>query len=356
LDGMARSFPDADIQCLWNDAPSRFADRTVNETWLSTTALRRHKALALPFTAAAWRRVPATRQYDWMLISSHLFAHHAHIAGQDVPKFVYAHTPARYIWNPELDGRGYSTAVRAVAPLFQALDRKRAQEATAVACNSEFVRERIARAWEREAVVIHPPAPVDRILGRDDWRSAVTDEAERRILDELPETFILGASRFVAYKRLDLVIDTAERLGVPVVIAGHGPDADMLRSMAIDARIPARIVESPSDELLYALYQRAAVLVFPPVEDFGITPVEAQAAGTPVVVGPVGGQLETFTEGVSGVVAEATNAEAFADAVRAAWSLPRFDAQAVTERFAQEGFDERIRQFVRASTPLRVRG
>jgi len=347
LEAMARAFPDADIQCLWDDAPHRFADRSVRETWLARTPLRRHKALALPFTVSAWRGLPASRDYEWMLVSSHLFAHHATLADRDVPKYVYAHTPARYIWNPELDERGNSLAVKAVSPLFQRIDRRRAQEATAIAANSAFVRDRIAQAWEREAIVIHPPVAVERILSQSDWRTQVADADELRLLEQLPTPFILGASRFIPYKRLDLVIAAGERTGLPVVIAGRGPEEQRLRTIAATANVPVRIVVSPSDALLYALMQLASVFVFPPVEDFGIVPVEAQAAGTPVVTGPVGGQVETFMDGVSGVTAASTDVGDLADAVRRAASLPRFEARDATARFDEPAFQGSIERFLR---------
>lgn len=348
LEAMARAFPDADIQCLWNDAPRRFADRSVRETWLARTPLRRHKALALPFTVTAWRGLSAKREYEWMLVSSHLFAHHATLAHREVPKYVYAHTPARYIWNPELDERGNSLAVRAVSPMFQRIDRKRAQEATAIAANSAFVRDRIAQVWERESIVIHPPVAVDRILSQDDWRTQVVDDAERRLLDALPIPFVLGASRFIPYKRLDLVIAAAEKAGLPVVIAGRGPEEQHLREVAAFAEVPVHIIVSPSDALLYALMQQASVFVFPPVEDFGIVPVEAQAAGTPVVTGPIGGQVETFEAGVSGVSADSTSVADLAISIESAIGLASFDARAVTARFDSAIFAERIRAFTAA--------
>ena len=346
LEAMARAFPDADIQCLWDDAPHRFADRTVRETWLARTPLRRHKALALPFTLGAWRGLSAPHDYEWMLVSSHLFAHHATLARRDVPKYVYAHTPARYIWNPELDERGNSIAVKAVSPLFQRIDRRRVQEATAIAANSAFVRDRIAEAWEREAVVIHPPVAVERIFSQSDWRTEVTDADELHLLEQLPTPFILGASRFIPYKRLDLVIAAGERTGLPVVIAGRGPEEQRLRAIAETAKVPVRIVVSPSDALLYALMQLASVFVFPPVEDFGIVPVEAQAAGTPVVTGPVGGQLETFEIGVSGISADSAAVDDLARATNTAVMLPRFDPQAQTAHFTERTFAQRISSFV----------
>ncbi|GAA4485834.1 glycosyltransferase [Microbacterium panaciterrae] len=346
LEGMVRAFPGADIQCLWNDASDRFAGTPVRETWMARTPLRRHKALGLPFEPFVWRSLSSGTSYDWMLVSSHLFAHHARIRGQDIPKYVYAHTPARYIWAPDLDERGNNPLVRIAAPGYRALDRRRAAEATAIAANSSFVRERIARSWERDAVVIHPPVPTDRILAVSDWTSEVAADGERRLLDALPATFLLGASRFVPYKRLDLVIAAAERLDLPVVIAGRGPDTDRLTALAAAARVPAQVILNPSTPTLYALLQRSAAYVFPPVEDFGILPVEAQAVGTPVAVGPVGGQTEAVTPGVSGIIAESADVDGFAAAIDAALRVRSFDARAVTERFSPATFQRRIRAFV----------
>ncbi len=166
------------------------------------------------------------------------------------------------------------------------------------------------------------------------------------MLDELPEVFVLGASRFVPYKRLDTVIAAAAAADLPVVVAGHGPDADHLITLAAAAEVPARVVLNPSTPALYTLLQRSSAFVFPPVEDFGILPVEAQAAGTPVVVGPVGGQIETLTPGVSGVIAESPDVAGFARAVAAAIDLDVFDAPAVTARFGTQVFERRIRDFV----------
>lgn len=346
LEAMADAFPDADIQCLWTDAPERLADRNLRETWLAKTPIRRSKALTLPFTVPTWRMLKSETNYDWMLISSHLFAHHAKLRGQDIPKYVYVHSPARYIWTPEYDERGASAAIKAVAPIFKRIDRRRAAEPTAIASNSEFVRERVQKAWGRDSEVIYPPVNVEAITRVDEWQAQLTDD-ERRQLDALPKTFVLGASRFIPYKRLDLVIKTGERAGLPVVIAGRGPDEQALREQAAAASVPVTVVYSPSDALLWALYQRASVFVFPAIEDFGIVPVEAQSLGTPVVTGPVGGQLETFIDGETGIVADSTDAADLASAVERALALDAFDGPTVTARYSEAVFHDRIREFVR---------
>lgn len=347
LEAMARAFPDADVRCLWNDAPDRLAGRRVSETWLARTPVRRRKALAAALCVPTWRLLPPGA-YDWMLISSHLFAHHARVRrpdGGDVPAFVYAHTPARYVWAPEFDPRGQGPVVRAVAPAFRAVDRRRARRPVAIAANSAFVRERIARAWDRDAVVIPPPVDVDGIADVDAWTSELS-AADQRLLAALPATFLLGASRFASYKRLDLVVDTAERLGLPVVLAGRGPDEAVLRARAARSRVPVSLIVSPSDALLRGLYRAASALVFPAIEDFGIIPVEAQVLGTPVVTGPVGGQLETYVDGVSGVRAESLEPADLAEATRRALALEAFDGVGATRRFSREVFNARIRRFV----------
>jgi len=346
LDSMGEVFRDSEIFCLWDDAPGRFEAGRVSESWLSRTPFRKHKAAALPLLDATWRRAPVRDDLDWVLASSYVFAHHVRVPDPSVPKFVYAHSPARYLWDPESDERGRHALVRAVSPLFRGIDRRRAQEATAIAANSDFVRDRIARAWRRDATVIHPPVAVEAIRAQADWGVRVLDAEERRVLDGLPETFVLGASRFTPYKALDLVIAAADRAGLPAVIVGRGPDELRLRACAAAARVPVEFVIGPSDALMYALMQRSAVLVFPPIEDFGIVPVEAQAAGTPVVTGPVGGQLEAIMPGVSGVIAASTDPADLAAAIDAALRLGPFDSETLTERFGADRFARELREFV----------
>lgn len=292
-------FPGARRFCLWNDSNGRFVD--VEETFLARTPLRRSKAASVPLMPIAWRALPAV-DADWVLCSSHVFAHHARFRGgaRDAPKFVYAHTPARYIWTPELDGRGSGVVARAVSAALKPLDRRRAQEPVAIAANSRFVAQRIADTWERESVVIYPPVDVDAFSADP----ALRDE-DARIRAALPRDYLLGVSRFVPYKRLDAVIHAGAAAGLPVVLAGSGPDEARLRAIATEVH-PGSVhfVDRPSFELLSALYRDAAALVFAPIEDFGIIPVEAMASGTPVVANAVGGAVESVVDGLTGAHVE----------------------------------------------------
>jgi len=334
-------FPDAARYCLWEDSGGRFA--VDGETWLARTPLRGRKAAALPLMPLAWRQLPSV-EADWVLTSSHLFAHHARFAGpaRDVPKLVYTHTPARYIWSPEFDPRGSGVLARAVGAAYKPLDRRRAQEATAIAANSRFVAERIARAWGRESAVIHPPVDVAAF-----GRPARLDEGEQRIVDALPGEFLLGFSRFIPYKRLDLVIDAGVAAGLPVVIAGAGPEEANLRALAAE-RHPGwvHIVRAPGDELYRALLQRALTLVFPPIEDFGIVPVEAMATGTPVIAHAVGGTAESVLHGRTGALVAKWSHEGLREAVEIALATSPDAGRARAAEFAEPVFAERIRAWV----------
>lgn len=347
LDSFAEMYPEADMFCLWNDAPDRFEGRTVAESALAQTPLRRNKALALPAMPFVWRKLRKRAEYDWMLVSSHLFAHHARVPGVPAArKYVYVHTPARYIWSPELDERGRNPLVRAIAPLFRMLDTRRARGNVNVAANSAFVRDRIRTAWGVDAAVVHPPVDVSRLQGVVDWSSRL-NAGERAVLEALPAGFLLGASRFVSYKRLDRVIAAGRASGHPVVIAGSGPGEQRLRSLAAEAGVPVRFVVEPSDALLAALMQRASVYVFPAVEDFGIMPVEAMALGTPVVINTVGGTSESVIDGVTGVaVADFDDDAALCDAIERAAALDGETARAHARTFDTSRFQSAIRSWM----------
>ncbi|MFH8252163.1 glycosyltransferase [Microbacterium sp. B2969] len=338
---LSRVFPDAERFCLWNDSQGRFDG--VQESVLARTPLRRSKAAALPFMPAAWRRLPA-RDAEWILCSSHVFAHHARFGGpaRHAPKLVYTHTPARYVWAPEMDGRGGSFVARAVSAPLKPLDRKRAAEPVAIAANSSFVARRIADAWDREATVIHPPIDAAAFASRSDDFTP----AEQQTLAALPSEFLLGVSRFVPYKRLDRVIEAGVALGVPVVLAGQGPDEARLRALAADRHELVVFVHSPSFAVLKELYRRALALVFPAIEDFGIMPLEAMATGTPVVANAVGGTAESVVDGVTGaLVHDWTHSELTSAVERAVAAQPEA-CEARAFEFDTPVFVDRVMEWV----------
>ncbi len=348
LESMAKIYPDAPIFCLWNNAPKRFAATRVRESILAKTPLRENKALALPTMPFVWRHLKPV-DADWAVLSSHAFAHHARVVSNtgEVPKLVYAYTPARYVWSPGIDSRGKGLLARAGSSLLKPLDRRRAQEAVAVAGISNFVAARIQEAWQRDAEVIYPPVDVEAIQDSSVWRPKLTGE-ESRFLETLPETFILGASRFVPYKDLWSVIRAGEQAGSPVVIVGSGPQEMQLREFASSRSVPVQFAINPSNPFLYALYERASVFVFPPLEDFGIVPVEAMASGTPVVALNEGGAAETIEDRVSGILIDDFNGD-LGEAVVRAMALNPDDCRRRARLFSHNSFRQNLTGWVSRS-------
>lgn len=344
LDEMAATFPSWPIQCLWNDAPDRYDPSRVRESWIARTPLRRSKSLALPAMPATWRYL-GTSDAEWVLCSSHLFSHHARFSGdaREARKYVYAHTPARYIWEPNLDTRGRSLAVRSAAAPLKSLDRLRAAEAHAIAANSHFVRERIRRCWDRDSAVIYPPVDV-AAYARD--RAPELSAMEQDLLTALPSEYVLGASRFVPYKQLERAIDVAESAGVAAVLAGDGPHREALESYAAASTAHVVFVHRPSQPLLRELYRRAVSYVFAPIEDFGIMPVEAMAAGTPVIARDVGGASETVLDGATGALIPEFTPTEMKKAVETASRISSETCTARAAEFSSDRFRAAIAEWV----------
>jgi hypothetical protein len=319
LDRLAGLFPDADMLCLWNDAPQRYPGRRVRETWLAGTPLRRHKALALPLMPATWRA--PQRGYDWALVSSHAFA--------TTSTWVRRACPSTSTCTRPPDTCGHPSSTRAATTSPPAWPVPRCARSTgeprrrppASRPNSRFVADRVERAWERPATVIHPPVDVAWIRSGG-WREQLTD-ADRRVLDALPADFVLGVSRFIPYKRLDAVMQTGQLLGVPVVIAGHGPLEAELRAMAAEITVPVHFHIQPSDALVYALMERARIFVFPPIEDFGMVAVEAMASGTPVMANPRRRIRRVGAGGLGGALFDRSSPAEMRAAGRGVWVCTR---------------------------------
>jgi glycosyltransferase involved in cell wall biosynthesis len=202
----------------------------------------------------------------------------------------YVHSPMRYAWDLEGYTAGSSIsapvriAARALRPWLQRWDRAAGQKADVLVANSSAVRERIRALWGRDSEVIHPPVKVAGVApsSRDDG-------------------YLLVAARMLAYRRLDLAVAAANRLGRDLVLVGHGPEEARLRSLAgPTVRFAGHVSRPELDDLL----ARARAYLVPGVEDFGMAPIEAMAAGKPVVALRAGGALDTVIDGVTGVFFE----------------------------------------------------
>ena len=328
--------------CLWNGDPVRFSG--VEETWLARSPLRGHKAAALPFMGSAWKQVDLN-DVDRVVVSSHAFSHHlaGRAANGGIPAFAYIHSPARYVWVPELDDRGNSLVGRLGRSYFRRWDRRHASKHVNYAANSQFVAKRVVDAWGVNASVIYPPVDIERIQR---FVGELSD-VDKATVSTLPSDFVLGASRFVPYKNVDAAITAGQILGLPVVLAGTGPDEPRLRGLAEQARTLVVFAGRVSDNLLLELYRRAALFVYMAVEDFGIMPVEAMACGTPVLVNEIGGARESVLA-VSGGLASKWRDSRFVDpsAVVQAPAIDMTIAKPAVAKFSNSAFRRNLLAWV----------
>jgi glycosyltransferase involved in cell wall biosynthesis len=305
--------------------PEVITRRPVHTSFLNRVpgAQRRYTYL-LPFMDRAFRAFDLTG-FDLVISSNHACAKNVRTP-PGTPHVCYCHTPMRYAWDPGfLEGEAIGSITRHLLPLGTAwlrrVDRRRAAGPDVYVANSTFVAARIARVYGRSSTVIHPPVEISSFLGRE----------------RDPGDAYLVFGRLVPYKRVDIAIRACERLGRRLIVAGTGRDMDRLRRLA--PRSTEFIGHVPSRDLT-GLFARARALLFPGLEDFGIVPVEAQAAGLPVIAYGAGGVLDSVVDGRTGVLYPDASVEGLCEAMMKFESLS-FDERelrANAARFAPDRF------------------
>lgn len=336
FEALGRAFPEADLYAL-SCRPGAELDtggRKIRTTWLDNRIFRERRSVTLPLMPFAWRSLGRGR-YDVVISSHHAFAHTNLLAEGTGTHLSYVHSPARYLWSPEIDGRGGGHALLPARAILRSFDRRATHRVRSYAANSSAVAERIQQFWGRDAMVIAPPVHTDFFHP--------TDPVDR-------QGYLLAVGRWIPYKNLSYAVSVANHARMPVKIAGSGPDRLRIEAAAAAATVPVEIIESPSNERLRDLYQRAAVLLFPAHEDFGLVPVEAQAAGTPVVAPAMGGVLDTVINGVSGVLTESLSLAELTDAIHVAQTLKPDDCIKSAERFNVGRFIRNIQEWVATYT------
>jgi glycosyltransferase involved in cell wall biosynthesis len=323
-------FPDAPIYTTIADAERvpAMADWDVRVSWLDhLPAIHDRHQPYLPLYPLAWESTHLSG-YDLVLSNKSGFCHGVHTGG--APHVCYCLTPTRYVWEPD-EYLAYENvspagrmALRVALPVLRRWDLGAARRVDSFVAISTAVRDRIARFYRRDSVVIHPPLDLD-----DYDTSSETSDA------------YLVLARLVPYKRIDLAVEAFNRLGMPLTVAGGGRDLERLRAMAGPTiRFTGRLARSEVVRLL----ARCRGLIWPGVEDYGLAPVEAMASGRPVVARRAGGVLDTVVEGKTGVFFDGADPDALAAAVLRAektdWNPTSIRAHAA--RFGRDVFERKL--------------
>lgn len=332
---LKKIYPEAPIYTTVFDAKQAqpFARFDVRTSYLQRLPLvKRKREILIPLAPLAFEQFDLSK-YDLVISSSHMAAKGVLTKPQTI-HISYCHTPPRYLWEPHLDPRAKGGRLAwlrdRTAHQLRIWDRLAADRVDYFLANSEYIAKRIKKYYDRDSVVVYPPVDIEK------FKPASADKVE---------DYYLFVSRLVGYKKCELVVDAFNDCDLPLVVIGQGPNRKRLERKA---NKNIRFLGYISDESMKKYYARAKAFIFPAEEDFGLVPVEAMAAGRPVIAYGGGGALETVEEGVTGQFFAEQTAQCLIDA------LHRFDAgQYDPERirrhalgFSAERFRENIKNEV----------
>jgi glycosyltransferase involved in cell wall biosynthesis len=343
LAALCELFPQADLYTLLHlpgSVSPIIENRTIHTSWLQRLPdIGRHYRYFLPLMPLAIETFRLSG-YDLVVSSSHCVAKGIRPPHQ-VPHICYCHTPMRYAWNLRdayfTPGTGLKAQLlHRVLDYLRDWDQRSANRVSHYVANSQTVQDRIRESYGRASVVVYPPVDVE----------FYTAARRRR------EDYYLVISAFAPYKRVDLAIQACNQLGRHLMVIGSGQEEARLRSLAGPT---IHFTGWQPDEAIRDHFRRCRAMLFPGEEDFGITPVEANACGTPVIAFGRGGATETLlplgaSNEPTGLFFEQQSVECLAQAMiefeRARSDFDPAAAQRQAQRFSRQRYLRELREVV----------
>ena len=333
---IAEIFPQADIftSMITDQWRRRLSGRQIISTFMQKIPLKRklQKALFLLYPIA-FESIDLS-DYDLVISSSSRFGHGV-ITKPETTHICYMHSPGRMFWEPERYFQDSPKLGKILSPLLSYLrlwDYTAAQRVDQFIANSENIARKIKKYYGREAAVIYPFVDLDRFKFAGGAAGSSGD-------------YFLVVTRLAPWKRVDIAVQAAQEAGLPLKVVGSGPGLAHLKKLAGGK---VEILGGVSDAELEELYRNCQAFIMTQEEDFGITALEAQALGKPVIAYGAGGALETVVEGKTGEFFSSQTAQALG-AVLKKFKPGRYDPQACraqAERFSQERFRKEILSLV----------
>lgn len=338
LESLCELFPQADIYTHTYN-PDNISD-TIKQHTIHTTFI--HKLpLAKRYYKAYLALMPIAleqldlREYD-LIISSESGPAKGVIVSPTALHVCYVHTPMRYVWDMYPDYKKSASFLKKclMLPIMHYLrmwDVSTASRVDAFVTNSHYVKQRVKKYYRREATVIYPPVDIDQFHPSDEI-----------------EDFYLMVGQLVRYKKTDLAVKAFNQMNKKLVIIGQGEQLSELKKMAGDNILfkgwqPFAVIQE--------YYSKCKALIFPGIEDFGIVPVEAMAAGRPVIAFGKGGGMDTVIDGVTGMFFKDATPECLIETVNKFESdIDNFSAKRIrthAEKFSKEIFKKKMYDFIK---------
>jgi glycosyltransferase involved in cell wall biosynthesis len=333
---LCKQYPEADIYTSLYDPEHTIdlGDRAVHTTILQKIpgATRKFRLLA-PFYYPVFRALDLT-DYDLIISSSSSFAKSVRKHPQ-AKHVCFCHNVTRFLWDTESYLRQYSSyrkfypLLERVFQLMRQVDLKYAQEPDLYIANSSVVARRIQQVYGKPSLVINYPIN----SGKFSFSSQKED-------------FYLASARLIGYKRMDVIIEAFNWLGLPLLVIGDGPERQHLEAQALEN---IRFLGYVSDEARTHLMARSRAVVVAALEDYGLVPVEANASGTPVIAYGAGGVLDTQIPRQTGVLFKRQTPEALQsailDSLEIDWNYEKIRAHALNH-FSEEAFFTKVQQII----------
>lgn len=345
---LSEMYPKAPIYTLLYDKEKMagmFQGKDIRPSYLQKFPkfLRKHYQWLLPFFPV----VPETfdlREYDLVISSSGAWSKGI-VTKLNTIHVAYIHSPMRFVWDYNeryLKEKKIKPSIfkRFVFNYLRVWDRLAADRPDYLIANSQYTQKRIEKYYRRESQVIYPPVNLSSVISHHSSNSIADDR--------LPMTdYFLVVSRLSAYKKVDMVVEAFNKLGLSLVIIGQGEQEKYLRKIASSN---VEILGWQKDEVVKNYYKNATAFIFPVEDDFGIAPVEAMLHGVPVIAYKDGGALEIIKEGITGEFFDSQTPEVLADGVRRFMvNKDRYDRETIiikAEEFNKERFKREIECYI----------
>lgn len=338
LVNMHEVFPNAPIYtsiCNRDRLSEKLLNADIRTTHLQKKKqeIKNHRKL-FPFMPMAMESIDL-RTYD-VVISSSTSVAKSVITAPSTLHICYCNTPMRYAWEFMHDYIGNLSGKKSIRHKMKSYfmtfmriwDYCSAARVDVFVGNSVNVAKRIKKHYRRPAYVIHPPV-------RGDFFQISKEDGD----------FYLCVSRLQEYKRVDIAVEACTKMNVPLVVIGDGPEREKLEKAAgANVKFLGRV----SDDVIREYYGKCRAFLFPGEEDYGITPLEAQASGRPVIAYGRGGALETVIDGKTGVFFKEQNVDCMIEAVKRAGKI-EFDKERLRKHameFDEAVFRDRLKRFV----------
>lgn len=307
--------------------------KNVRTTWLNKIPFVKHQWLLGQMPTAV--EMMDLDEFDVVLSSCHSVSKGI-ITKPSTLHISYCHTPMRYAW----EKWDFETRLKKFPKILHPLIRRQikkikqwdscaAQRVDEYIANSGYISGKIKEHYGRDSHVIYPPVHTDKF----------------KPVDSPTADYYLAVGRLIPYKKFDLIVQAFNRLKKPLKVVGIGPDYKKIKEIAGPT---VEILGEVSDTELAKLYANCKAFIFPQIEDAGIVPLEAMAAGRPVIALNRGGSLDSMKEGMTGVFFKEQTVESLSDAI-GQFEKMKFDSNAIrnhAKQFDVENFKEKIKNFI----------